>query len=73
VLNEDMNETEITRIVADAFREAVNIAGGTSPEADNVRNVLFDLGVSLADEIWPNQSEESPVMPEEWLDALEGK
>lgn len=72
-----ITEAEITRIVTDAIRDALskNAHGADldSTDVDNVRNVLFDVAQSIADEVWPTRSEESPVMPEEWLDAIEGK
>lgn len=77
VLNRTMNDAEITRIMTDAIRTALskNSDGADldAAEVDNVRNVLFDVAQAVADEVWPTRSEESPVMPEEWLDAIEGK
>jgi hypothetical protein len=71
-----MNEDEITRIVADALREAWrnNHYSNMDMVTENaVANVLDDVACALADEIWPNRSEESPDMPEEWAAAIRGE
>lgn len=74
VLNRTMNEDEITRIVTDAIRKSVreNTYEDTR-DNETVINALYIMAQGIADEVWPTRSEESPVMPEEWLDAIEGK
>lgn len=69
-----MNEDEITRIVTDAIRKSVreNTYEDTR-DNETVINALYIMAQGIADEVWPTSSEEAPVMPEEWLDAIEGK
>jgi len=72
-----MNENEITRIVADALREAyaINTAQfkDEKVERETVDSVLYDVAYNIAQEVWPTRSPESPVMPDEWLEAIKGR
>lgn len=72
-----MNENEITRIVADALREAFHLNTvqfeNEKIERATIGAVLYDVAYNLSQEVWPNRTEESPVMPEEWREAIRGR
>lgn len=72
-----MNENEITRIVADAIREAYEINTAQFKdekiERETIDAVLFDVAYNLAKEIWPTSSPEAPSMPDEWAEAIKGR